>query len=78
MRAPAARIEERVVDSGTEKFSGFSQGKTSSWAISDTSPGIGQAEVADRADDAERHDQARADDRGRRRVLARAGLRAAR
>ena len=40
MRLPAARIDERVVDSGTEKFSGFSQGNTSSCAISDTSPGI--------------------------------------
>ena len=33
------RIEERVVESGTAKFSGFSQGKTSSWAMIETSPG---------------------------------------
>ncbi len=34
---PAARSDERVVVSGTVKFSGFSIGSTSSWAISEMS-----------------------------------------
>ena len=46
IRAPAARIEERVVDSGTGKFSGFSQENTSSWATSETSFGIAKSKVA--------------------------------
>ena len=37
IRKPAARSDERVVVSGTLKFSGFSIGSTSSWAISEMS-----------------------------------------
>ena len=40
MRAPAARIEERVVVSGTEKLSGLRKGNTSSWVMIETSPGM--------------------------------------
>ena len=37
IRIPAARSEDRVVVSGTEKFSGFNSGRTSSCAISEMS-----------------------------------------
>ena len=40
IREPAALSDERVVVSGTLKFSGFSIGNTSSWAISEMSSPI--------------------------------------
>ena len=49
-RVPAARIDERVVDIGGGMRSALRKGKTSSWAIIDTStPSVRPARIARKA-----------------------------